>query len=286
MVDSGTSSTRGARAHARAQAGAEVPFRPMVPASGAEVVDRDGTRVEASRVLWDEVVGPGGDAAKVVPRGTTVRFVDVDGDTCANVLLYNATRPVERLNVADTVKVQWQAYLGAGSLLLSDMGRVLATIVVDTSGRHDALCGASTRRSNELRYGDGAASGPCPSARDRFAVALAKHGLDRRDIVPNVNFFKGVVVEPDGALRFVDTLDGHRAPGAVVELRAEMALLVVVANTPHVLDPRPQYTAGPLHVSAWAGEPTGRDDAEWSATPEATRAFLQTEEFLLEGTTR
>ena len=27
--------------------------------------------------------------------------------------------------VADTVKVQWNAYLGAGSLLLSDMGRVL-----------------------------------------------------------------------------------------------------------------------------------------------------------------
>ena len=286
MVDSETASTGGARTHARAQAGAEVPFRPTVPASEADVVDRDGTPVDASRLIWDEVVGAGGDAAKVVPRGTTVRLVDVAGDACANVLLYNADRTVERLNVADTVKVQWQAYLGAGSLLLSDMGRVLATIVADTSGCHDALCGASTLPSNELRYGSGAVSGPCPNARDRFAVALAKHGLDRRNIVPNVNFFKGVVVEPDGALRFVEASDeASLAPGPVVELRAEMALLVVVANTPHVLDPRPEYTAGPLRVSAWTGVPTTRDDPAWSATPEATRAFLQTEEFVLEGRT-
>jgi uncharacterized protein YcgI (DUF1989 family) len=32
------------------------------------------------------------------------------------VLVYNAEHPTERLNVADTVKVQWQAYLGLGSL--------------------------------------------------------------------------------------------------------------------------------------------------------------------------
>ena len=36
-------------------------------------------------------------------------------------------RTAERLNVADTVKVQWQAYLGPGAVLLSDMGRALMT---------------------------------------------------------------------------------------------------------------------------------------------------------------
>ncbi|MET0628711.1 MAG: urea amidolyase associated protein UAAP1 [Acidimicrobiia bacterium] len=251
-------------------------------------MDRDGEAVDPTRLLWDEVVGPGGEASKVVPRGAVVRLVDLTGDACANVLLYNASQPVERLNVADTVKVQWQAYLGPGSLLLSDMGRVLATIVADTSANHDTLCGASTLRSNEARYGTGAASGPCPNARDRFAVALAKHGLDRRDIVPNVNFFKGVRVDPDGALRFVAGSEaaGREGAGSVVELRAELPLLIVIANTPHVLDPRSEYSVGPLRVSAWTGEPTVRADPEWSATPEAARAFLQTEEFVLEGTTR
>jgi uncharacterized protein len=278
VPDRGTASTRGARAHARAQDGAEVPYRPTVPARDAELVDRDGEAIDPSRLLWDEVLGPGAETSKVVPRGAIVRLVDLTGDGCANVLLYNASQPVERLNVADTVKVQWQAYLGPGSLLLSDMGRVLATIVTDTSANHDTLCGASTLRSNEARYGTGAVSGPCPNARDRFAVALAKHGLDRRDIVPNVNFFKGVRVDPDGTLRFVA---GAQGDTGVVELRAELPLLIVIANTPHVLDPRTEYRVGPLRVSAWTGDPTGPSDPEWSATPEATRAFLQTEEFLL-----
>ena len=116
-----------------------------------------------------------------------------------------------------------------------------------------------------------------PNARDRFAVALAKHGLDRRDVVPNINFFKGAVVALDGGLAF-----DERAvpPGAYVELRAELPVIVVVANTPHVLDPRPEYTVTALRVSAWSDAPATRDDAEWSATPEAERAFLQTEEFV------
>jgi len=276
-----TADPAGARAHARAQAAAaRSPYGPVVPATAAHVRTHTGDVVAPERVLWDELVGPGGDAGRVVPRGSTIRFTDVDGDACANVLLYHAARPAERLNVADTTKVQWQAYLGEGTLLLSDMGRVLASVVVDTGGGHDALCGASNRAGNAARYGSGAAYGHHPNARDRFAVVLAKHGLDRRDIVPNLNLFKAVRVEPDGALVF----DGHCShPGAVVELRAELPLLVVVANTPHVLDPRPEYRVGPLRVTAWTGDATTRADPLWSSTPERERAFLQTEELLREG---
>ena len=120
--------------------------QPTVPARDAiGVVDRAGETIAPERMLWDDVVGPGGESSHVLPRGAVVRLTDVDGDACANLLVYNAAQPLERLNVADTVKVQWQAYLGAGSLLLSDMGRVLLSIVADTSGTHDALCGASNR---------------------------------------------------------------------------------------------------------------------------------------------
>jgi uncharacterized protein YcgI (DUF1989 family) len=48
--------------------------------------------------------------------------------------------------LADTMKVQWQAYLGVGSQLLSDMGRALMAITGDTSATHDCLCGPSVRR--------------------------------------------------------------------------------------------------------------------------------------------
>jgi urea carboxylase-associated protein 2 len=277
---SDTSTTAAARAHARSQGAIRSSFQPTVPAADAhDVVDRDGIPVAADRMLWDDVVGPGGDTSKQLPRGAILRLTDVAGDACANLLVYSATRPTERLNVADTVKVQWQAYLGTGSLLLSDMGRVLLSVVADTCGTHDALCGASNRSRNETKYGTGAAHGPHPNARDRFAVALIKFGLDRRDIVPNVNLFKGATVAPDGALGFVGA-GSH--PGAFVELRAELPVIVVVANTPHVLDPRPEYTATPLRVSAWTDRPTSRTDAAWAATPEAERAYLQTEERVLE----
>ena len=273
-----TSTTVAARDHARAQGVRRVPHQPTVPASDAIGVVRpcrnaDRARADAvgrrDRARWRLLA--------VLPRGAVVRITDLEGDACANVLVYNAAQPAERLNVADTVKVQWQAYLGPGSLLLSDMGRVLLTVMADTSGRHDAFCGGSNRLRNAAKYGDGAVHGAHPNARDRFAVALAKHGLGRRDVVPNVNFFKGVRVAPDGELRFDDRVV---APGAYVELRAELPVILVLVNTPHVLDPRPEYTVTPLRVSAWSDAAAARGDTEWAATPEAERAFLQTEEFV------
>ena len=276
-----------ARAHARAQA----------PTSGLETGAWDQATIPAfaaadlpagvdpTTVVWDETIGSGGYAAHVLDRGARVRLTDLRGDACANVLVHSARGPAERLNVADTVKVQWQAYLGPGALLLSDMGRVLMSITADTAGGgHDALCGASTAARNAAKYaaeyGSSGVHGKYPNARDRFAVALAKFGLDRRDIAPNVNFFKHVRVEPDGALQF----DGTRsAAGAYVELLAELPVLLVIANTPHVLDPRPEYTATELRITAWTSEPTTHADPLWSSSPEAERAFLNTEDLVNAG---
>lgn len=272
MTASLTSTTHGARDHARAQAGKRVDTQPTVPATDAE----PPPGVAAADLIWDETLGAGGYAAQVLPRGARLRLLDTDGDACAALMVHRADHPAERLNVADTVKVQWQAYLGPGMLLLSGMGRVLATLEEDTSARHDALCGASTAPGNARRYGDGSVYGPSPSARDRLLLALAKHGLTRRDLPPTLNLFKGVRVESDGAL----TLMGDPAPGRHVVLRAEMDVLVSVANCPHRLDARDAYVCTPLRLTAWAGSPTAPDDPARTAGPEALRAFQNTEALL------
>ncbi len=269
-----TTTTKGARDHARAMAGTVVATMPTIPSTGATELPRG---VLAANVLWDEIVPSGGYTTVVLPRGGHLRLTDLDGDACAGLLLHRADRPAERLNVADTVKVQWQAYLGAGSLLLSDMGRVLAAIVEDTSGRHDALCGTSTRARNETRYGDGAPDGPHPNGRDRFAVGLLKHGLARRDVAPNINLFKGARVEADGSLSF----EGAPQPGRHVTLRAELPVLVTIVDVPHPVDPRPSYEVTPLRVTAWRGQPAAPDDPLRTASPEATRAYLNTEQEVL-----
>jgi urea carboxylase-associated protein 2 len=245
---------------------------PTLPASSYRRAPAD---VDVSALSWAETVAGGSYTAKVLARGTVLRLADLDGDACAHVLLYNADQPWERLNVADTVKVPWQAYMSAGHPLLSDQGRVLATILTDSGRRHDALCGCSSKSRNEERYGDGAAFGPTPAARELFKLAAAKHDLAPRDIPPSVSFFKGIGVGPDGRLNW----QGAAGAGAHVELRAELPVIVLIANVPHPLDPRHGYECTTLEVLAWGGAPTGRDEPLWSSSPELERAFLNTADY-------
>jgi urea carboxylase-associated protein 2 len=266
-----TADPYGAQAHARAMAGTRVAFMPTVPAEAATDLPPG---VAAHDMVWEETLAPGGYAAKQLDRGARIRLTDLEGDACASMLAFNAQRPIERLNVADTLKVQWNAYLGEGKLLLSDMGKVLFSVVEDTAGTHDAFCGASNLASNARRYGTGDNWGPHPNARDRFGLAVAKFGLGRRDIHPCINWFKGVKVEDDGALT---PQHGPFAPGRSLTLRAEMDVIVAFANCPHVLDARADYTVTPLRVSAWRGPVTPPEDPIRNATPEGLRAFLNVE---------
>ena len=265
-----TATTHAARDHARAMHGTRVDTMPTVPPSAATDLPPG---VAAEDMRWEETVAGGGYTSLLLARGARLRLVDVDGDCCAGLLLHRAANPAERLNVADTVKVQWQAYLAAGHVLLSDMGRTLATILADTSGRHDALCGTTNLAANAGRYGDGAVDGPTPNGRDLFALALAKHGLSRRDVAPNVNLFRGVRVAGDGSL----ALAPPSAAGSHVVLRCDLDVLVTIVNVPHPLDDRRRYTAGRLRVTAWQGAPASLDDPSTTSTPEVERAHRNTD---------
>ncbi|MET3711648.1 urea carboxylase-associated protein 2 [Sphingomonas trueperi] len=261
-----------ARDHARAMAGTVVEAMPILPPRADDLP----AGVGADDLVWEETIAAGGYASRVLSRGTRLRLIDVQGDACASLQLFNAAMPTERLNVADTVKVQWNAYLGAGSLFLSDMGRVLASIEYDGASTHDAFCGASNAASNARRYGDGSNSGPYPNARDRLLLGAAKHGLARRDVHPCINLFKGVRIAADGT---TEPQLGPFAPGRALVLRAEMDLIVVLANCPHVLDARP-WTVTPLRATAWRGPVTAENDPIRNATPERQRAFLNTEDWV------
>lgn len=262
-----TDSVTASRSDARAQGGATSDWMPYLPASSSPFAPEG---VDTADLVWAETVAPGGYTHKVLARGSRIRFDDPTGAACAHLLLFNALEPWERLNVADTQKIPWQAYLGQGSPLLSGDGRALATVVEDTSGHHDAFCGTSTDAWNERKYGGAAPEGPTPSGRSLFAKAAAKHGLTKRDLPPSVSFFQGVRIDPDGAMEFT----GSAGPGRHVTLVAELPLLVLVANVAHPIDPRPEYAVGPLRVHAWRGTPTTAADDRFTASPELTRAYL------------
>ncbi|OZF49892.1 urea amidolyase associated protein UAAP1 [Rhodococcus sp. 14-1411-2a] len=231
-MSTATATTHSAKEHARSQA--TVAPAPTAPEG-------------ISELTWAESVPGGSYTTKVLARGTRLRLVDVDGDACANLLLYRADAPWERLNTADTVKVPWQAYLSAGHPLLSDQGRVLATIVDDTSGHHDALCGTTSAATNTAKYGVSGPHSSAPAGRELFTLAAAKHGLEPRDVAPSLSFFHGVRVDADGAL--VGT--GSAGAGKSVDLLIHLPVIVLLANTAHPLDPRSEYPTTALDVLAW-----------------------------------
>ncbi|KQR96404.1 urea carboxylase [Williamsia sp. Leaf354] len=271
-----TASTTGAKAHARAQEGAITDSMPVVPASRWP---QPPSGVAPDAMTWAETVPGGRYATKVLARGTRLRLRDVTGSACAHILLWRADAPWERLNVADTVKVPWQAYLGEGHPLLSDQGRVLATVVADDSGHHDALCGTTTLAGNAAKYGSGQLHSQSPAGRELFTVAAAKHGLTPADVAPSVSFFHGVVVESDGNL----TSKGSAGLDKCVDLVLHLPCIVAIANTAHPVDPAPEFDTGPLEVLAWRAHADLADliARAADADPEYRRAVANSEDAAL-----
>ncbi len=258
-----------ARAHARAQGGTVVETMPILPASAADGWPAD---LDPDRMLWAETVAGGGYTALAVQRGAIIELTDVDGDAAPHVILFNALHTDERFNVADTVKVQWQAYPGAGTAMLSDRGRVLATIVADGSGLHDTFTGTSTIARNTQRYGAGDAHSESPAGRELLILAAAKFGLEPRDLPTGITFFRESRVDESGAFGEPRSAGA----GAHLQLRTEMPVIVLIANAPHPLDPREEYVVSPVRVRVWrdAGASAGASD------PEIQRAMLNTESYL------
>ena len=90
--------------------------------------------------------------------------------------------------------------------------------------------------------------------------------------------FKGTKIEPDGA---ITPLVGPYAQGRSLVLRCEMDVIIVLANCPHVLDPRSEWHITPLRATAWRGAPTPGDDSIRTASPEGLRAFQNVEDYYL-----
>ena len=129
-------------------------------------------------------------------RGEALRLVNREGSSAVALIAWRADEPSERINVADTVKVQWSAALRPGRVILSDMGRVVFSIVADDTGAHDALAGGSNAATCAEKHGPGA----WRNTRDNFVAAVGKLGLDKRDIPPCLTLFAPVSVAADGTL--------------------------------------------------------------------------------------
>lgn len=166
-------------------------------------------------VVLDHVIPKGAPWSAVLQKGQVLRIIDLESQQAVDALFYNAANHAERYSMQDTLLGNGAPYLEIGTELRSNEGRVMATIVADSCGRHDTLAGCCSCESNSVRFGH--KTRYLHACRENFILELARHGMTKRDIVPNVNFFMNVPISQDGELAVVD---GISAPGGYVDLRA------------------------------------------------------------------
>ncbi len=196
-----------------------------------------------SSVLLDEVVRERAPWSHVVEAGQHWTIVDLGGNQAVDCLLFDAHDPVERYSAPDTMAAQRNIFLTTGSVLRSNEGTPMMTIVDDQVGRHDTIGGACSKESNTLRYGHHTWSQH--ACVENFVHELGLHGLGKRDVQSNINWYMNVPVDPDGSLGIVD---GLSSPGLSMELRAERDVLVVVSNCPQVNNPCNGFDPTPVRM--------------------------------------
>jgi uncharacterized protein len=234
-----------------------------------EPTRRDGAPIEGAVIQRLEV--PGGWYTSLrLARGEALRITDVSGRASVSLIAWRIEDTSERINCADTVKVQWSAALSKGRVILSDMGRVMLSVIEDTSGAHDLLVGGSTPGSALERFG-----AVRRNTRKNFIAAAAKIGLGVRDIPPCVTFFAPVTTDDAGRLVW---RDGRKHAGDFVDLRAEMNLIVAVSNCAHPLDPAGVEAPDAVTLMRHRAPVAAADDPCRTASPEAARAFAVTDQ--------
>ncbi|CAE6792275.1 hypothetical protein R69658_04564 [Paraburkholderia aspalathi] len=233
-------------------------------------------------VLWETVIPAGTHWSGVLRRGMALRIVDSEGGANLAAVFYRHDEPLERYNMADTLKAQHTAHLTRGHVLYSDMGRVMASITADTLGWHDPLGGLGDAELFADKYGTARyqqhRNAMVRNGRDCLLLELAKHGLGTRDLVANINFFSKLTIGEDGSLDFVA---GHSPAGAAFDLRFEMDTLAAFSSAPHPLNPSSEYEPRPVKLIAYrayaADASVPADDPCRAACPENGRGFVNTD---------
>ncbi len=193
------------------------------------------------QVIQEEIVPAKTPWSGIVKTGQTLVITDIEGQQAVDFLCYDANNTSDRYSATNTIKVRGNIYIGLNTVLYSDSGKALMTIVEDTLGRHDTIYGCCSNPNNYLRYGVVTEE----SCYTNFQKALEQHGMNEESIVPNINWFMEVPVRDDGSAGVADILP---VAGSYVSLRAETDVLAVLSNCPQMHNPCNGYNPTPVQI--------------------------------------
>jgi hypothetical protein len=234
--------------------------------------------VDTGRLMWSEVVPGGSHWSWRLPRGSALRLVALAPGANVSLVLYSALEKLERYNMPDSLKAQHTAHYTRGHVLMSDMGRAMASFTADSLGWHDPLGALLDNELMVQKYGEHRyeqhRNAMHRSGKDGLLIEIGKYGLTRRDLVAPVNLFSKVTVDEQGRFAFVP---GHSQAGDFVELRLDMDVVLALSTAPHALDPSPTYAPPKVGVVAWRCGPAPAQDACRAFRPENARALHNTD---------
>ena len=225
-------------------------------------------------ILYSDELTGGCHWSFTVKRGNILRLIDKDGGLNVGMLFYNPTNTLERYNAPDTLKCQHTFKLSKGNCLYSDMGRIFCSIVEDTVGWHDTVCGNTTKKIVAAKWGEHTYQDYhndwTQNGYDSFLVEAAKYGMGKKDLAANLNLFSRVEVDDDGNLQYVEN---NSKPGDYIDLRFEMDTLVLLHTCPHPLNPAQAYPKKNLQYQLIQGAPVAKDDYCMNFRAENQRGF-------------
>lgn len=238
---------------------------------------------DANQLLWRETLPGGHHWSGRIRRGSVLQFKACAAPANLSALFFNAEEKLERYNMPDTLKAQHTAFLSAGQVCYSDMGRVMCSIVRDDSGWIDTLCGVTDARQIQAQYGSqtfsDARNGMYRNGRDGFLVELEKWGLGQQDLVANLNLFSKVTADAQGTLLWTSQ---HSKAGDCIELRFEMDTLLILSSAPHVLNPATIYQPADILITAYKARPLAADDLCLNSCAQNQRGFANNARYFAE----
>jgi uncharacterized protein len=201
----------------------------------------DDSTTIPGKIIEDVVILPGHPWGRKLTKGQHVRIIDLEGKQAVDFLCYDAQDPSDRYNAPNTMKMGANIFLKKGSVLWSDRGHEMMTVVDDTCGFHDTIGGCCSTEMNLVRYGK-----PGPgNCRDTFEQALKPFGMGRDDIATNINWFMYVPVEADGNMAIVD---GLSKAGDFVDLMADRDVICVASNCTQIFNPANGFEPTPVRI--------------------------------------
>jgi urea carboxylase-associated protein 2 len=225
-------------------------------------------------VLYKDSVEGGKHWSLRMRRGTSLRLVDLTGSANVGMLFYNPENLFERYNAPDTLKCQHTFKLTKGHCLYSDMGRIFCSIVEDSYGWHDTVCGNSSAKTVQKKWGERNyqidRNNWQQNGNDAFLVEAAKYGLNKQDLAANLNLFSKVVPSKTGALTYAAE---QSKSGDMIELRFEMDTLVLMHTCPHPLNSAENYPFNPIEYQIVKSAPVAEDDLCRNSCAENQRGF-------------